>query len=54
MPALFLRACRYHPDEYWNKVIEVNLNAQFVLSREFGKDMAGAAAAERSYLPRRY
>ena len=28
-----------HPDEYWNKVIEVNLNAQFVLSREFGKDM---------------
>ncbi len=28
-----------HPDEYWDKVMEVNLNAQFVLSREFGKDM---------------
>ncbi len=28
-----------HPDEYWDQVIEVNLNAQFVLSREFGKDM---------------
>lgn len=28
-----------HPDEYWDKVIEVNLNAQFVLSREFGKEM---------------
>ena len=28
-----------HPDEYWDKVIEVNLNAQFVISREFGKDM---------------
>jgi 2-deoxy-D-gluconate 3-dehydrogenase len=28
-----------HPDEYWDKIIEVNLNAQFVLSREFGKDM---------------
>ena len=28
-----------HPDEYWDKVIEVNLSAQFVLSREFGKDM---------------
>ncbi|MCL4162365.1 UNVERIFIED_CONTAM: hypothetical protein GTU68_056007, partial [Idotea baltica] len=28
-----------HSDEYWDKVIEVNLNAQFVLSREFGKDM---------------
>lgn len=28
-----------HSDEYWDKVIEVNLNAQFVLSREFGKKM---------------
>lgn len=28
-----------HPDEYWDKVIEVNLNAQFVLAREFGKEM---------------
>lgn len=28
-----------HPDEYWDKVIEVNLNAQFVLAREFGKLM---------------
>ena len=28
-----------HPDEYWDKVIEVNLNAQFVLAREFGKQM---------------
>jgi len=28
-----------HPDEYWDRVIEVNLSAQFVLSREFGRDM---------------
>lgn len=28
-----------HPDEYWDKVIEVNLNAQFILSREIGKTM---------------
>lgn len=28
-----------HPDEYWDKVLEVNLNAQFILSREFGKQM---------------
>ena len=28
-----------HPDDYWDKVVEVNLNAQFILSREFGKDM---------------
>lgn len=29
-----------HPDEYWDKVIEVNLSAQFVLTREIGKKMA--------------
>ena len=28
-----------HPDEYWDKVINVNLNSQFTLAREFGKDM---------------
>lgn len=28
-----------HPDEYWDKVIEVNLSAQFILTREIGKTM---------------
>ena len=28
-----------HPDEYWDEVINVNLNAQFILTREIGKDM---------------
>lgn len=28
-----------HPDEYWDKVIGVNLSSQFVLAREFGRDM---------------
>ncbi|MGB4959815.1 MAG: SDR family NAD(P)-dependent oxidoreductase, partial [Saprospiraceae bacterium] len=28
-----------HPDEYWDQVIDVNLNAQFILSREIGKGM---------------
>jgi 2-deoxy-D-gluconate 3-dehydrogenase len=28
-----------HPDDYWDKVIEVNLSAQFILSRAFGKAM---------------
>jgi 2-deoxy-D-gluconate 3-dehydrogenase len=28
-----------HSDEYWNEVIEVNLNAQFILSRAIGQDM---------------
>lgn len=28
-----------HSDEYWDQVIDVNLNSQFILSREIGKDM---------------
>jgi len=28
-----------HPDEMWDQVIEVNQSAQFILTREFGKDM---------------
>ncbi|WP_326687788.1 SDR family oxidoreductase [Streptomyces sp. NBC_01795] len=28
-----------HPDELWDHVVEVDLNAQFVLSREVGKSM---------------
>ena len=28
-----------HSDEYWDKVIEVNLNAQFILTREIGRNM---------------
>lgn len=28
-----------HPDDYWDKVIEVNLNSQFIISREVGSQM---------------
>lgn len=28
-----------HPDEYWDKVMAINLDAQFILGREFGKHM---------------
>ena len=28
-----------HPDEYWDKVIAVNQSAQFILTREIGKEM---------------
>lgn len=28
-----------HPDEYWDQVIQVNLSAQFILSRELGREM---------------
>lgn len=35
-----------HPDEYWDQVIEVNLNAQFMLSREIGKTMLDRGAGK--------
>lgn len=28
-----------HPDDWWDRVVDVNLNAQFILAREFGRDM---------------
>ena len=28
-----------HPDEYWDRIVETNLNAQFILSREMGAKM---------------
>ena len=28
-----------HPDDMWDKVIETNLNAQFIMTREIGRDM---------------
>lgn len=28
-----------HPDEYWDKVMAINLDAQFIIGREFGKQM---------------
>ena len=28
-----------HPDDYWDNVIEINLSAQFILTRELGKRM---------------
>ena len=28
-----------HSDEYWDRAIEVNLSSQFIITREFGRDM---------------
>lgn len=28
-----------HPDEFWDKIMEINLNAQFIITREIGKRM---------------
>ena len=35
-----------HPDEYWDRVLEVNLNSQFVLAREFGRGMLERGAGK--------
>lgn len=35
-----------HSDEYWDQVIEVNLNAQFVLTREFGREMVARGSGK--------
>jgi len=35
-----------HPDEYWDKVIEINLNSQFILSREIGRGMVERGAGK--------
>ena len=35
-----------HPDEYWDKVLSINLDAQFILTREFGKDMIARGAGK--------
>lgn len=35
-----------HPDEYWDTVMEVNINTPFILSREFGKDMVARGSGK--------
>jgi len=35
-----------HSDELWDKVIDVNLNSQFILSREIGKEMVNRGAGK--------
>lgn len=35
-----------HSDEYWDTIMEINLNAQFVLSREIGKRMLEAGSGK--------
>ncbi len=35
-----------YPDEYWDKVIEVNLTAQFMVTREIGREMLARRAGK--------
>jgi 2-deoxy-D-gluconate 3-dehydrogenase len=37
--AILRKPAAEHPDDFWDKIIEVDLSAQFVLAREFGRDM---------------
>ena len=32
-------AAAHFPDDYWDRTIEIDLNAQWILAREFGRDM---------------
>lgn len=35
-----------HPDEYWDRIMSVNLDSQFILSREIGKKMLNAGSGK--------
>ena len=35
-----------HGDDYWDQVLEVNLSAQFILSRELGRDMVARGSGK--------
>jgi len=35
-----------HPDEYWDEIIAINQTSQFILTREFGKDMLANGAGK--------
>lgn len=37
--AILRKPAAEHPDEYWDKIIDINQNAQFILTREIGKLM---------------
>jgi 2-deoxy-D-gluconate 3-dehydrogenase len=44
--AVLRKPAAEHPDEYWDRIMEINLNAQFVLAREFGRDMLERGAGK--------
>lgn len=35
-----------HSDEYWDKVININLNAQFLITREIGREMVNRGSGK--------
>ncbi len=35
-----------HPDDYWDTIIDINLNSQFIITREIGKGMVERGAGK--------
>ena len=44
--AILRKPAAEHPDEYWDRILEINLSAQFVLAREFGRGMLERGAGK--------
>lgn len=44
--AILRKPAADHPDDYWDAVIEINQNAQFILTRELGKDMVARGSGK--------
>jgi 2-dehydro-3-deoxy-D-gluconate 5-dehydrogenase len=44
--AILRKPAAEHSDEYWDTMIEVNLNSQFILSREIGRKMLERGAGK--------
>ena len=44
--AVLRKPAEEHPDDYWDRILEINLSAQFVLAREFGREMLRRGAGK--------
>jgi len=44
--AILRKPAAEHPDDYWDRILEVDLSAQFILAREFGRDMLARGAGK--------
>ncbi|TLV01518.1 SDR family NAD(P)-dependent oxidoreductase [Dyadobacter luticola] len=44
--SIMRKPAQEHPDEYWDTIIDTNLNAPFILSREIGRDMVARGSGK--------
>jgi 2-deoxy-D-gluconate 3-dehydrogenase len=44
--AILRKPAAEHPDEYWDKMMEINLTSQFILTREIGRKMLERGAGK--------